>query len=79
MSSKKEKLEQLDSLVLDKMLEIMKSTDEDKMRTLSDLTVPMNYLRNNQVLADKPKSTIETDVKKRLEEAKKRRKENKPQ
>ena len=71
--TKKEKLETLDGLVLDKMLEIMESEDDRNLQKLSDLTVPMNYLRNNQVVAEKARSSVEEDTKKRLAEAKKRR------
>jgi len=68
--AKKEELIQLDDLVRNKMIEIMEGGDTEE---LSDLTPIINYLRNNQVVSDKPKSTIEEDTKKRLEQARKRR------
>jgi len=68
--AKKEELIQLDDLVRSKMIEIMGGGDTEE---LSDLTPIINYLRNNQVVSDKPKSTIEEDTKKRLEQARKRR------
>ena len=68
--AKKEELIQLDDLVRSKMIEIMEGGDTEE---LSDLTPIINYLRNNQVVSDKPKSTIEEDTKKRLEQARKRR------
>ena len=71
--SKKEKLEELDGLILDQQLEWMR---DKKTEFLSDLTPTINYLRNNAVVAEKEKSTLEKDTKKRLAEAKKRRKDN---
>ena len=73
MSSKKEKLETLDTLLLDKMIDILESGNDEDLDLLSSLSVPMNMLRNNQVLSEKPKSTIEEDTKKRLKAAKDRR------
>ena len=74
--TKKEKLKKLDEAILDKMITIMESNDDDQLVMLRDLATPMNYLRNNSVLADKEKSTVENDTKKRLAEAKARRKKN---
>jgi len=71
--TKKEKLEELDGLILDQQLEWM---NEGKTEFLSDLTPTINYLRNNAVVAEKEKSTLEKDTKKRLAEAQKRRKKN---
>jgi len=73
MATKKEKLENLDELLLTLMINIMEDVDEEKVEELSSLSVPMNYLRNNQVVSDKPRSTVEDDTKKRLEAAAKRR------
>jgi len=73
MTTKKEKLETLDTLLLDKMIDILESGNDEDLDLLSSLSVPMNMLRNNQVLSEKPKSTIEEDTKKRIAEAKKRR------
>ena len=73
LSSKKEKLETLDTLLLDKMIDILESGNDEDLDLLSSLSVPMNMLRNNQVLSEKPKSTVEEDTKKRIAEAKKRR------
>ena len=72
--SKKDKLETLDKLVLDKMIAIMNSDDEGAMASLSDLSVPMNYLKNNATVAEKAKSSVEKDTAKRLAEAEERRK-----
>jgi len=71
--TKKEKLAKLDELVLDRQIELMVKGETAE---LSDLTPSINYLRNNAVVADKEKSTIEKDTKKRLAEAKARRKKN---
>ncbi|HEB37627.1 MAG TPA: hypothetical protein ENI14_03080 [Thermoplasmatales archaeon] len=73
MATKKEKLETLDTLLLDKMIDILESGNDEDLDLLSSLSVPMNYLRNNQVLSEKPKSTVEEDTKKRLQAAKDRR------
>ena len=73
MKNKKEKLEQLDELVLDKMINILDSHKKDTLDQLSALTPAINYLRNNQMVAEKPKNTIEEDIQKRLKEAAKRR------
>jgi hypothetical protein len=69
-TEKQKKLEELDRLVLDKMIGIMKSKS---LEALSDLSTAVNYLRVNQVTAEKPKSTVEGDTKKRIAEAKARR------
>ena len=71
--TKKQKLDKLDGLLLDKLIDIMDSDTEDGLESLSNLSVPMNYLKNNAVVSEKGKSTIEEDTKKRLAEAKKRR------
>ncbi len=74
--NKKEKLIRLDELILDTMVSVLESKDEDKLAMLSDLTPAINYLRNNSVVADKEKSTVEKDTIKRLAEAKARRDNN---
>jgi len=74
MSSKTEKLNKLDGLVLDKMIEIM-SDKEGDMRDLGDMNVIVQYLAKNSVVAEKEKSTVEEDVKKRVKAAEKRREE----
>jgi len=76
--SKKDKLTELDELVLDKMIDIMGTKDEAKLAVLSDLTPAVNYLRNNQEISEKTKSTVEEATKKRLKEAAARRKKNEP-
>ena len=75
--NKKEKLVKLDTLVLDKMIDILdKEGEENYTDELKDLTPVINYLRNNAVVAEKERSTNESDIKARLEEAKERRKTN---
>ncbi len=73
MKNKKEKLEQLDELVLDKMINILNSHKKDTLDQLSALTPAINYLRNNQMVAEKERSSLDDDIKKRLREAEKRR------
>jgi hypothetical protein len=77
MDTKKEKLKKLDELVLNRMISILGKDDgEAYTDELKDLTPVINYLRNNAMVADKEKSTIEKDTAKRLAEAKARRKKN---
>ena len=75
--TKQEKLTALDTKILDKMIDILDS--KDGLQELSLLSVPVNYLKANAVVSEKPKSSVEEDMKKRLEEAEKRRKANKPE
>lgn len=74
--TKKEKLTRLDELVLDRQIKLLESKDDEKIAMLSDMSTSINYLRNNAVVADKEKSTVEKDTAKRLAEAKKRRRKN---
>jgi len=75
--NKKQKLDKLDELLLDKLISIMESDSELELEGLSNLTVPMNYLKNNMVVAEKEKSTADDNIKKRLKEAEVRRAKNK--
>ena len=70
---KKEDLETLDDLIRSRMITILQVKD-GSLDELSSLSVPVNYLKANAVVSEKPKSTIEDDVKKRREAAEKRRK-----
>ena len=70
---KKEDLETLDDLIRQRMIDILQVKD-GSLDELSSLSVPVNYLKANAVVSEKPKSTIEDDVKKRREAAEKRRK-----
>ena len=68
--NKQEELIVLDDLVRSRMIELMNDEDTE---SLSELTPVINYLRNNQVVSDKPRSTVEENTKKRLAQAAKRR------
>lgn len=72
MSTKSEKLERLDILVLDKMIAYV---EQGKLDLLSELSTAVQYLKANQVV--EPPRKHDTDPvearKKKLEEAKKRR------
>lgn len=70
--NKKEKLEQLDKQILDRMIEIMGDVSSD-LSELSALSVPVNYLKANAVVSEKAKSSVEEDIEKRTKEAAKRR------
>lgn len=73
--NKKEKLEHLDKLTLDKMISILEKEDAN-LGELRDLATPMNYLRNNSVVSEKAKSSVESETALRLKEARKRRRAN---
>ncbi len=75
--NKKQKLNKLDELLLDKLISIMESDNDEELEGLSNLTVPMNFLKNNMVVAEKEKSTADDNIKKRLKEAEVRRAKNK--
>lgn len=72
MSSKAEKLEKLDMLVLDRMINYI---DEGKIELLSELTTVVQYLKANQVV-EPPKKHDADPIearKTKLAEAKARR------
>lgn len=69
--NKKEKLKQLDELVLDKMITIL-SCDGDTSE-LKDLATVTGYLKANAVVEEKQRDDVAEDIKKRVEEAKRRR------
>lgn len=68
--NKREKLKQLDNLVLDKMTEMIKSGQTEE---LSDLSVPVNYLKSNQEVSEKEKRTANDKQKELIEKYNKRR------
>lgn len=70
--NKSERLEKLDGLVLDRMIDFI---EQGKIDLLSELTTAVQYLKANQVV-EPPKKHDADPVearKKKLEEAKKRR------
>ncbi len=68
---KENKLKELDENVLNLLI---KNTGENgDSSLLTELSVPVNYLKSNSVIAEKAKTSVEDDTKKRLEDAKKRR------
>lgn len=73
--TKQDKLDKLDELLLDRMIDIMDGKRDTK--ELSDLATVSNYLAKNNVVAEKKKSSTEEYIKNRVEEAKKRREGNK--
>lgn len=70
--TKGEKLELLDTLVIDKMIEFLK---ENKTEQISELTAAIQLLKANQVVEPPKKHDSDPieERKKKLEEAKKRR------
>ena len=73
--SKEEKLKQLDKLVLDRMITILNAGDSE-LDLLKDLATPINYLRNNALVEEKKRDDVGDDIKRKLKEAKERRKKN---
>jgi hypothetical protein len=73
--NKKEKLKVLDEQVLDAMISIMHSR---VYGSLADLSTAVQYLKANNVIAEKEKRT-DTTHKEKLLEAKRRREEKRKQ
>ncbi len=71
---KKKQLARLDEQVLD--LLIKNTSEQGDTSILTELSVAVNYLKSNAIVAEKEKSTLEKETKARLDEAKKRRKNN---
>lgn len=71
--TKKEKLEKLDNALADAMLDIMESKEYDR---LPDLATLSNYLAKNNRVEEKEKSSLEDDIKDKVEKAKKRREDS---
>ena len=67
---KRTKLEQLDALVLDKML---KCVEDDKLEELPLFSTALNYLKANEQVSEKEKQTAGTRHKEMIEEAKRKR------
>lgn len=69
--SKQEDLEQIDSLLREKMIELLKSGATEQ---LSDLSSVIQYVAKNNIVEDKKKTdTKEEEHQKRIKEAKERR------
>lgn len=73
--SKDEKLDELDDMLLDALIDIMNKGKTNSMAymNLSDLATVSNYLAKNNKVSEKKKSTVEEEVRARTEAAKKRR------
>lgn len=69
--TKQEKLDLLDNKLADAFIEIMESGEYERLPDLSSLS---NYLAKNNRVEEKKKSTVDDEVRQRVEEAKKRRK-----
>lgn len=67
---KRTKLEQLDALVLDKML---KCVEDDKLEELPLFSTVLNYLKANEQVSEKDKQTAGTRHKEMIEEANRKR------
>ena len=67
---KRKKLEQLDALVLDKMLQCVAN---DKLEELPLFSSVLNYLKANEQVSEKEKQTAGTRHKEMIEEAKRKR------
>ncbi len=76
--NKQEKLDKLDGLVLDRMLDILDEEDGE-LRDLGDLNTAIQYLAKNNVIQGKQQEdSVEEKVKQQLKAAEKRRAEGKP-
>jgi len=77
MGTKDDKLEELDTMLVDAMIGIMEKgkKNPEEYGSLSDLATVSNYLAKNNKVAEKKKSTVEDDIRKRKEDAEKRREE----
>jgi len=71
---KQKDLELLDEKLREKMIGFM---EKDTLERLTELTPVINYLAKNNVVAEKKKSTVEDEVRERIEAANKRRKAGK--
>ena len=70
-NEKEDKLKQLDENVLNLLI---KNTGENgDSSLLTELSVPVNYLKSNSVIAEKERSTNEDGIRKRVQKAEERR------
>ena len=69
--TKKERLDRIEELTEKLMIKFLEAGETER---LADLATPSNYLAKNSKVAEREKSTVEDEVKKRAELAKKRRK-----
>lgn len=68
--TKREKLEKLDGLTIDKMLECV---ENDKLELLPLFSTVLTYLKANEQVSEKEKQTAGSRHKQMIEEAKKER------
>ena len=68
--TKKERLDKIEQLTEELMIKFLEAGETER---LADLATPSNYLAKNSKVAEKEKSSLEDDIKKRVAEAKKRR------
>lgn len=68
--NKREKLEKLDELTLDKMLECV---ENDTLELLPLFSTVLNYLKANEQVSEKEKQTAGSRHKQLVDEAKKKR------
>ena len=68
--TRKDKLEKLQGLVIDKYIEAL----EDGDIHFRDMSPIVSLLNQNSIVEEKGRSTIEEDIQKRIKEAEKRRK-----
>lgn len=68
--TKKERLDKIERLTEELMIKFLESGETER---LAELATPSNYLAKNSKVAEKEKSSLEDDIKKRVAEARKRR------
>ena len=69
--TKKERLDRIEELTEKLMIRFLEAGETER---LADLATPSNYLAKNSKVAEKEKSTINDEIKERVEKAKARRK-----
>ena len=69
-ADKQKKLDKLDELLIDGMIEAM---EKGQYEVLSDFASVSNYLAKNNKVEEKAKSSVEDDIRNRVKEAKNRR------
>jgi hypothetical protein len=68
--TKQDMLDTLDEQLLSAMIKMMDSEEYDSLPQLATIS---NYLAKNNKVQEKERSSVDDEIKKRLEEAKKRR------
>ena len=71
--NKKDRLKKIEELY---ELKIIQCCEDDETNMLPELASIGNYLKGNSMVAEKEKSTLEEDIRKKVKDAQKRRDSN---